>query len=139
MVGMLGVLAIIGVLSIGGIAGYRYAMAKHKVNELFEDIELERVYAMEEMNKENPTGYVSETQNSGYFTVETNCGVFSNFHEKCFTLRFYIRDTDVCKQFIKQAPEDWLFLSTYSAPPRPIKIINCSLEDPPHRMDLVFW
>ena len=110
MVEMLGVLAIIGVLSIGGIAGYRYAMEKHKVNELFEDIKLERVYAMEEMNKENPTGYVSETQNSGDFTVEPNCGVFSYLHEKCFILHFNIQDIDVCKQFIKQAPEDWLYI-----------------------------
>ena len=32
MVEMLGVLAIIGVLSVGGIAGYRMAMEKHKLN-----------------------------------------------------------------------------------------------------------
>lgn len=34
MVEMLGVLAIIGVLSIGGIAGYRIAMEKYKINEV---------------------------------------------------------------------------------------------------------
>lgn len=34
MVEMLGVLAIIGVLSIGGIAGYTYAMNKHRTNVL---------------------------------------------------------------------------------------------------------
>ena len=34
MVEMLGVLAIIGVLSVGGIAGYRMAMNKYKANEL---------------------------------------------------------------------------------------------------------
>ncbi|MBE6450475.1 MAG: hypothetical protein E7016_00745 [Alphaproteobacteria bacterium] len=33
MVEMLGVLAIIGVLSVGGIAGYSKAMMKHKMNE----------------------------------------------------------------------------------------------------------
>ena len=33
MVEMLGVLAIIGVLSIGGIAGYSKAMAKFRVNK----------------------------------------------------------------------------------------------------------
>ena len=33
MVEMLGVLAIIGVLSVGGIAGYSKAMLKHKMNE----------------------------------------------------------------------------------------------------------
>ncbi len=34
MVEMLGVLAIIGVLSIGGIAGYTMAMNKYKANEI---------------------------------------------------------------------------------------------------------
>ena len=33
MVEMLGVLAIIGVLSIGAIAGYNKAMEKHKINK----------------------------------------------------------------------------------------------------------
>ena len=34
MVEMLGVLAVVGVLSVGGIAGYTYAMNKHYANEL---------------------------------------------------------------------------------------------------------
>ena len=33
MIEMLGVLAIIGVLSVGGIAGYSKAMMKYKVNK----------------------------------------------------------------------------------------------------------
>lgn len=36
MVEMLGVLAIIGVLSVGGIAGYRYAMTRIEVNNILE-------------------------------------------------------------------------------------------------------
>lgn len=35
MVEMLGVLAVVGVLTIGGVAGYRYAMEKNKMNEFF--------------------------------------------------------------------------------------------------------
>ena len=38
MVEMLGVLAIIGVLSVGGIAGYSKAMRKHKMNKTIEQI-----------------------------------------------------------------------------------------------------
>ena len=37
MVEMLGVLAVVGVLSVGGIAGYTYAMDKHKTNELLNE------------------------------------------------------------------------------------------------------
>jgi len=36
MVEMLGVLAIIGVLSIGGIAGYTLAMNRHRANEILD-------------------------------------------------------------------------------------------------------
>ena len=40
MVEMLGVLAIIGVLSVGGIAGYTMAMKKYKANEILNTISM---------------------------------------------------------------------------------------------------
>ncbi|MBQ8671190.1 MAG: hypothetical protein IJ525_01580 [Alphaproteobacteria bacterium] len=40
MIEMLGVLAIIGVLSVGGIAGYSKAMQKYKINKTIEQITL---------------------------------------------------------------------------------------------------
>ncbi len=40
MVEMLGVLAVIGVLSVGGITGYRYAMNKHRANEFMKDFQI---------------------------------------------------------------------------------------------------
>ena len=43
MVEMLGVLAIIGVLSIGGIAGYTQAMKKYKTNEAVNTIAMAAV------------------------------------------------------------------------------------------------
>ena len=43
MVEMLGVLAIIGVLSIGGIMGYSYAMDKYRANQTINDIMLRSV------------------------------------------------------------------------------------------------
>ena len=38
MIEMLGVLAIIGVLSVGGIAGYSKAMAKYRVNKTIDQV-----------------------------------------------------------------------------------------------------
>ena len=38
MIEMLGVLAIVGVLSVGGIAGYSKAMGKYKTNHLIEQL-----------------------------------------------------------------------------------------------------
>lgn len=40
MIEMLGVLAIIGVLSVGGIAGYKQTMIQHKVNKLVNDVHI---------------------------------------------------------------------------------------------------
>ena len=40
MVEMLGVLAIIGVLSVGGIAGYSKAMTKFKINKSMDQISM---------------------------------------------------------------------------------------------------
>ena len=40
MVEMLGVLAIVGVLSIGGIMGYSYAIDKYRANETMNDLNI---------------------------------------------------------------------------------------------------
>ena len=40
MIEMLGTLAIMGVLSIGGIAGYNYGINKHRANQVLQDIRL---------------------------------------------------------------------------------------------------
>lgn len=45
MVEMLGVLAIIGVLSIGGIAGYRAALNRYRANEIFDGINKRMIVA----------------------------------------------------------------------------------------------
>ncbi|MBQ3695409.1 MAG: hypothetical protein II938_00335 [Alphaproteobacteria bacterium] len=44
MVEMLGVLAIIGVLSVGGIAGYTMAMRKYKANEIMNAASMMAIY-----------------------------------------------------------------------------------------------
>ena len=49
MIEMLGVLAIIGVLSIGAIVGFRYAMDKDKANKIMNDVSL--VYAAVETSE----------------------------------------------------------------------------------------
>ena len=53
MVEMLGVLAIIGVLSIGGIAGYQIAMEKYKINEVINAYNLLLVEALPQVEKCN--------------------------------------------------------------------------------------
>ena len=56
MVEMLGTLAIIGVLSIGGIAGYSYGMDKYRANRTMNDV---RLRAMDVLAQFNATGDAS--------------------------------------------------------------------------------
>lgn len=127
MIEMLGVLAIIGVLSVGGIAGYRAAMTQHKLNLLFQDIEIERVDAVEEMNRENPQSYTAETKNSGTFVMAPNCGSVMGQFGECYRLDFSIKDQDVCEAFKKQAPDNWLMIVNLHnyIPPMPLSRLTC--------------
>ena len=43
MVEVLGVLAIVGVLSVGGISGYHYAMNKYRANEVLDDVNMRMI------------------------------------------------------------------------------------------------
>ena len=57
MVEMLGVLAIVGVLSVGGINAYSTAMKKHKANELLKQASMHAVEVSSQiMNDKEPTG-----------------------------------------------------------------------------------
>ena len=65
MVEMLGVLAIIGVLSIGGIAGYTMAMNRYRANEIIDAAAKVAVIAMTKTDGSNANladiGYDNET------------------------------------------------------------------------------
>ncbi len=56
MVEMLGVLAIIGVLSIGGIAGYRWGMDKYVSNQILYEMNLNSAQLAMLLQKGNPDG-----------------------------------------------------------------------------------
>lgn len=65
MVEMLGVLAIMGVLSIGGIMGYSYAMDKHRANQTLQ-IDINQATA------ENKTDCASgDNEITFYFPINT--------------------------------------------------------------------
>ena len=69
MVEMLGTLAIIGVLSIGGIAGYTYAMNKYRANETINDINMRGIDLVRQVAMGRQTLSLSEwptTSKAGY-------------------------------------------------------------------------
>ncbi len=54
MVEMLGVLAIIGVLSIGGIAGYTYGMTYYRANEIMNEVNIISATLVTRLAKQEP-------------------------------------------------------------------------------------
>ena len=74
MIEMLGVLAIIGVLSVGGIAGYSKAMEKYKVNKLVEEYTSLMFGLMEHMDNFSPLRVEGEYQER-YYLAETIQGL----------------------------------------------------------------
>lgn len=76
MVEVLGTLAIIGVLSIGGFAGYSYAIDKYKANKTMNDIVLIGVDIITQLSQNRATPTLSEWETkttAGYdFTVVPN-------------------------------------------------------------------
>ena len=83
MVEMLGVLAIVGVLSIGGIAGYSYGMDKYRANQTVNDIMLRAVDLIAQATQGQEALTLSEWQNdssvydiSGEDYTEDNLIVF---------------------------------------------------------------
>ena len=86
MVEMLGVLAIIGVLSIGGIAGYTYAMNKSKANDILDGVSRRALVVSQQMILGNTASLVEynnkkigdyavtldTTQGDGFFGIQVS-------------------------------------------------------------------
>lgn len=64
MVEMLGVLAIIGVLSVAGMAGYSYALVKYKANETMDELNKRSVLHATQLLQDGvpADGYLSQRE-----------------------------------------------------------------------------
>ena len=108
MVEMLGVLAIIGVLSVGGITGYRTAMDRYKANKLINDIQIGLI----EMSAQyKATGSYNIPLNLDYVIEEIHPQCALDMEYPCFFIQNV--EEGVCQAL----PLDRsMFDSIYSAP-----------------------
>ena len=67
MVEMLGVLAIVGVLSIGGITGYSYGMDKYRANETINDVMLRAADLITQIQQTGTPNLIAEWGDKGTF------------------------------------------------------------------------
>ena len=100
MVEMLGILAIIGVLSAGGVYGYGVAMKKHKANELLHQASMlaTTISAQIQSKGELPTT-IEDFGNGKYGTFNPP----SEANAEQFTMQITGMDSAVCEQMEKMA------------------------------------
>ena len=103
MVEMLGVLAIVGVLSVGGISAYGVAMKKHKANELLHQASMlaTTISAQAMTNDGKLPETVASFGNSSYGTFLNTVGETAD--KTGFTITISEMDSPVCTQLEKMA------------------------------------
>ena len=94
MVEMLGVLAVIGVLSIGGIMGYSYAMDKYRANETINDVNLRSMDIIAQLTQgvEPTLASWAATTSSGYLISLNSDYAPMNYYIKVENVPFEVCD-----------------------------------------------
>ncbi len=137
MVEMLGVLAVIGVLSIGGIAGYRYAMNKYRANEIISELNLVAMnastYILNKGRNDCPVEAgrcMAISSGSGSLPLKlTSCSVYDaaytipegGYIEGAFFITLNSSTTGVFKEMFSNQKVCQLVLSNYDWP---FRIVN---------------
>ena len=112
MVEMLGVLAIIGVLSVGGVAGYRYAMdqiAYNKMLDIFSKFEL--MYFTETNNWENSIFNVPDSELCGNYPSSQQ-GECHDFENEYFCNNY--AGKQYCSNQVVTGGLDWTWYGRYA-------------------------
>ena len=107
MVEMLGVLAIIGVLSIGGIAAYRIAMTKNKINNIMNGLWVEATHIASQIQG-GSTSLKTYSDNIEGIEISAHDGWETSGGDPAFAIQLHLEDlTDdsFCKEFRKEASE----------------------------------
>ena len=95
MLEIVAVLAIMGILSMGGILGYRMAMTKQKANEVMESVSI--------ANQELQLGHMPRFN-------EIPGVVFGQAEENRFYLTVSVEDQALCRQIKNLASGTWVVM-----------------------------
>ena len=81
MVEMLGVLAIIGVLSVGGIAGYSLSMRRHRANQVVDIVSKYYLVAYSQCQQKLMNGEISSLTECNIYSSDNEPGKISSFEK----------------------------------------------------------
>lgn len=102
MVEMLGVLAIIGVLSVSGIAGYRYGIEKYQANEIIDEVSKRAIIAATQMIQQGELGSDGFLKSVNGITYAT--GLASAEDDASFFIDVTGLKESVCRLVLKNLP-----------------------------------
>ena len=125
MVEMLGTLAIIGVLSIGGIAGYTYAMNKSKANDILDGVSKRAIVVSQQMMLGNTDGNVMvEYAGKKIGDYEVDAGVYEG--DEFMWIEVSGVEGPVCERMVGM---DWKMPSSFNVNGNEATESNCNDED----------
>ena len=106
MIEMLGVLAVVGLLSIGGLVAYRRAMIRHLANSVIEDINLAGFVLLDGLYKELPDNDEG-LDLTGRFE-QTSPYTYKGFAETKETFEILVQGVPypVCQDIVERKIED---------------------------------
>lgn len=141
MVEMLGVLAVIGVLSVGGIVGYRNAMAQNEANDFINAlmIDFTQIKGMLQNDSINLdyTSFIYESSMPEYIKEKEGNDIFhyfGNTNSICNMWMFYLSKS-LCQ---KLKNYDWnVFKNTFGADHN--NGFFCDLEEPTAVIDMCVY
>ena len=133
MIEMLGTLAIMGVLTIAGIAGYRYAITKQNAQDIIQSVSLMAVSASTQLSMTN-TFSLSEFDDKikGAYPVE---GLETYGNGPLFAVRISQIPADVCRQILRL---NWQQPVEIALQNQPASAENLDLCQSENTMDFVF-
>ena len=120
MVEMLGTLAIMGILSIGAIVGYSYAITKYKTNNLINELNLRATIVSQQRLMGKEASLSEFTQPTNYpITAET----FTPNPSAYFGLRAQNLEKQICEMLVSEQPAN--ISGIYQNNTRLTKASNC--------------
>ena len=103
MVEIIGVLAVVGVLSIGAVSGYKYGMNRYRANETINELQIRALGLMQQINHGEIVELNMEMGDKTGLGYTTDAWI-KETDPKYFYISLAQVPSDVCKQILK---EEW--------------------------------
>ncbi len=129
MVEMLGVLAVVGLLSIMAFAGFRIALNKHYANEILNEGNKRAVIVAGQIGFNQGTPSLSEFANNTFTGGTFDSSVTTNPQTESFALKVSNVPEDVCEQILTMIDEHTMLRRLALEGNMSLGVANCSSSD----------